>query len=454
MSGITPEQAAAIESRDRDVFCEAGAGSGKTRVLVGRYCDALTEDGVGIDEILAFTFTERAASELRQRIRRELGERSGAARAAGDERRAAELRGLARETERAWVTTIHGFCRRLLGTHPIAAGLDPRFRVLDAPEAGRLREQAAREAIEALVAAGDERVERVAAAYRAYRVSDIVLTAHERLRSQGMARPALPEVGLPRRSQRDDDSPLDPAETQAALDARAALQEVLQAVSARYEELKGGRSGLDFADLELRSVELLRNSDAVASAWRGRFKHLMVDEFQDTNRVQLELIERLRDPDTRLFTVGDEHQSIYRFRNADLEVFRAERRTAEAADGTDVLPLRGNFRSRPEVLATANALGETLLAGFTPLQTGRASAGDGLRAELLLTLEEGRGRNHRKWKAEGIELEPPPSEGNWATVAQARALAERLRGLVDAGEAEPGEIVVLLRAFTLSLIHI
>ncbi len=331
MNGPTPEQSAAIDARERDVFCEAGAGSGKTRVLVGRYCDALTEDGTGIDEILAFTFTERAAAELRQRIRHELGERSRAARAAGDEHRAAELRGLARETERAWVTTIHGFCRRLLGTHPIAAGLDPRFRVLDAPEAGRLRERAAREAIAALVASGDERVARVTAAYRAYRVSDIVLTAHERLRSQGMAQPSLPEVGLPeRRSHRDDDSPLSPDEVKAALDARAALQEVLGAVSARYEELKGGRSGLDFADLELRAVELLRTSEAVANAWRGRFRHLMVDEFQDTNRVQLELIERLRGPETRLFTVGDEHQSIYRFRNADLEVFRAERAKAES----------------------------------------------------------------------------------------------------------------------------
>ena len=448
MSGSTPEQSVAIATRDRDVFCEAGAGSGKTRVLVGRYCDALCEDDTGIDEILAFTFTERAAAELRQRIRHELGERSRAARVAGEERRASELRGRARETERAWVTTIHGFCRRLLGTHPIAAGLDPRFRVLDAPEAGRLRERAARDAIEALVASGDERIERVIAAYRAYRVSDIVLTAYERLRSQGMTQPSLPEVGLPERSHRDDGSPLKPAEAQAALDARAVLQEVLKAVSGRYEELKGGRSGLDFADLELRSVELLRTSEAVANVWRGRFKHLMVDEYQDTNRVQLELIERLRGPETRLFVVGDEHQSIYRFRNADLEVFRAERAKAEASAMTDVLPLRGNFRSRPEVLATANALGETLLERFVPLTTGRTSAGDGPRAELLLTLEEGKGKNHMKWKADGIELEPPPSEGNWATVAQARALAERLRSLVDAEEAEPGEIVVLLRAFT------
>jgi ATP-dependent exoDNAse (exonuclease V) beta subunit len=113
-----------------------------------------------------------------------------------------------------------------------------------------------------------------------------------------------------------------------------------------------------------------------------------------------------------------------------------------------VLSLRGNFRARPEVLAAANAVGETLLEGFTPLTAGRESEGEQPRAELLLTFEEGKGKDHRKWKAEGIELEPPPSEGNWATVAQARALAERLRELVDSGLAEPEDIVVLLRAFT------
>ena len=89
----TPEQAAAIAARDTDVFCEAGAGSGKTRVLVGRYCDAVCEDGVEIDQILAFTFTERAAAELRQRIRAELSARSRAAKEGGDEARAAWLRG-------------------------------------------------------------------------------------------------------------------------------------------------------------------------------------------------------------------------------------------------------------------------------------------------------------------------------------------------------------------------
>ena len=433
----TAEQREAIDARTTDVFCEAGAGTGKTRVLVGRYCGALLEDGVGIDEILAFTFTERAAAELRQRIRRELmrrGERS-----------------LARETERAWVTTIHGFCHRLLARHPLAAGLDPHFRVLDAPEAARLRAQAAREAVSALVSEGSDAERRVIAAYRAWRVEEIALAAHERLRSQGMSRPRLPEVGEPKRSQRDDDSPLSTQERQDAIDARAALDSVLTGLHDRYEGLKRIRSGLDFSDLEIRAVELLRGSPAVSAAWRSRFKHLVVDEFQDTNRVQLDLVDELRGPDTRLFTVGDEHQSIYRFRNADLEVFRAQRAAAKANAGTEVLPLRGNFRSRPPIIHAANALGEILLPGFAPLEIGEGSAQDDPAApdvELLLTYNEGSGASHVKWKDHEQDLKLPASESSSPIVAQARGLAERLRALVDAEGVSRGDIVVLLRAFT------
>ena len=90
----------------------------------------------------------------------------------------------------------------------------------------------------------------------------------------------------------------------------------------------------------------------------------MVDEFQDTNRVQLGLVEMLRGSETRVFMVGDENQSIYRFRNADLEVFRRERETAREDPDRDVLPLLGNFRSRPAVLAAVNAVGGALLAGL------------------------------------------------------------------------------------------
>jgi ATP-dependent helicase/nuclease subunit A len=455
---LTPEQLAAVSARDRDVFLEAGAGTGKTRVLVERYCEAVCADDVGVESILAFTFTERAAAELRERIRRELSGRARAAREAGDRDRAAELAGHARATERAWVTTIHGFCRRLLAAHPVAAGLDPRFRVLAEGEAARLRDRAFAEALAELMEHGGEEVTRAAAAYKPYRLAEMTLGVHARLRSQGMAEPTLPPVSEAVRSL-DPEEPVDPeeaperltpAEREAATVARAALEALLEGFHGRYERLKAERSGLDFADLELRALALLRESPTVRDAWRERFAHVLVDEFQDTNRVQLALVEELRGPETRLFCVGDEHQSIYRFRNADLAVFRSRRDEARADPGTEVLALRGNFRARPAPLAAVNAAGAALLDGFVPLTWGRDEPAEGPPAgtvELLLTQAE-RSREAARWKDEGIDLESPPSEGTPAFVAEARLLARRLRELVNSGEAGRGDIVVLLRAFT------
>src|SRR5689334_1401493 len=102
----TPEQRAAIDVRDRDVLLEAGAGTGKTGVLVDRYCDLVTEDGVSPDALLAFTFTDKAAGQLRERVRDELGRR-----AASDPRAAARLAEVLAGFGGAWITTIHGFCR-------------------------------------------------------------------------------------------------------------------------------------------------------------------------------------------------------------------------------------------------------------------------------------------------------------------------------------------------------
>src|ERR687895_2095415 len=135
----TPEQRAAIADRGRSSLLAAGAGSGKTAVMVERFVEAVLDDGVAVGSILTLTFTEKAAAELRERIRRrftELGEPEHA-----------------RAVDAAWVGTIHGYCARVLRSQPLAAGLDPRFAVLDQAAARRIPAAAFEAALEEWTAA-------------------------------------------------------------------------------------------------------------------------------------------------------------------------------------------------------------------------------------------------------------------------------------------------------------
>ena len=134
-----PEQEVAIEARGT-VFVSAGAGTGKTTVLVERFARAVCDDGVDVDSMLVITYTERAAGELRSRIRARLVE--------------AGRPDLARELDGAWISTIHGLCLRLLKSHPFEAGLDPRFRVLDDNQARVLAGEAFTSALGAFCADG------------------------------------------------------------------------------------------------------------------------------------------------------------------------------------------------------------------------------------------------------------------------------------------------------------
>ena len=133
---FTDEQLVAIERRDGDLLLDASAGSGKTSVLVERFARSVLEDGIEVSAILTITFTEKAAAEMRDRIRRRLRELGA------DE--------AARATEGAFISTIHGFCARVLRGHALAAGLDPAFGVLDAPDAERIADDAFAEALEDL----------------------------------------------------------------------------------------------------------------------------------------------------------------------------------------------------------------------------------------------------------------------------------------------------------------
>jgi ATP-dependent exoDNAse (exonuclease V) beta subunit len=225
------------------------------------------------------------------------------------------------------------------------------------------------------------------------------------------------------------------------------LRELVRLFGVNYERIKAERSALDFEDLQLRARQMLEGNERLRERYREQFRHLMVDEFQDTNGLQLGLIEQLRGPDTRVFMVGDEFQSIYGFRHADVEVYRRQQKrfaSGEESHGI-ALPLTGNFRSAPEILATTNAIGNALLEDFEPLTAAGDPEpdGDDPIVELLLTEEDRAGWEDKETALPRLPDDPssPPK------VAEARRLAGRLRELVDAGE-DPAEIVVLLRAFT------
>jgi ATP-dependent exoDNAse (exonuclease V) beta subunit len=434
---LSAEQEQAVARRRGPLLLAAGAGSGKTAVLVERFVRAVCEDGLAPGRILAITFTERAAGELRARIRARLLELGA--------------RAAARDTEGAPIETFHGFCARLLRVHALSAGLDPDFAILDEPGATRLAHAAFRRALAALLAADRpdgrhaEAVDLVAA-YGADRLRAMLLGLYAEQRSRGIERPALPH-GAPPAAGVDGGAAA--PDSQAALDVRARracvlLDETLRGFADAYAELKRARGALDFDDLELRARALLAEHAGVRAHWVERLELIMVDEFQDTNRRQLALLELLeRD---NLFTVGDELQSIYGFRHAEVELFRA-RRAALAPQGA-ALALVRTYRARPPLVEAVNAVfAERFGAAYTPLQAARAAVceDETLPAdpplELLLTDKRGWAESAHA-RAVAAHLPHAPL---WRQ-AEARLVAQRLAALVAEDACAAGEIAVLLRA--------
>ncbi|HUA03582.1 MAG TPA: UvrD-helicase domain-containing protein [Solirubrobacteraceae bacterium] len=488
---FTGEQLVAIERREGDLLLDAGAGSGKTSVLVERFVRSVLEDGLDVGAILTITFTEKAAAEMRERIRARLRELDA------DE--------AARATEGAFISTIHGFCARVLRAHALAAGLDPAFVVLDAQDAERLADAAFDDALEELAKSAPGAIDLIAS-YTAVGLRAAIQSLHEELRSRGERRPRLPALG-PAPDLESARQKLEKAGT-AALTELAAIQDpgakVLQAIARlerlpdviapaapwpgdlwgvaipggngaalctdaclrytdalsafrtaaehrratsahelldrllrlfgeRYARAKREVSGLDFEDLELECRELLRTATALRERYRARFTRIMVDELQDTNQVQLELIELIAGGN--LFTVGDAQQSIYGFRHADVELFErlGERLAAVGARAT----LDTNFRSRPEILAVINGVfGHELGDSFRPLRAGRTDAptAEGEPRVELLVADKG-----ADWTMEGL--------GSPWRIAEARALAARVERLLGDGTAAR-DVVLLTRATT------
>ncbi|MFI4991581.1 MAG: UvrD-helicase domain-containing protein [Solirubrobacterales bacterium] len=415
---LTVEQEQAIARRAEPLLVSAAAGSGKTSVLVERFARAVREDGVAPGRILAITFTERAAGELRERARArllELGERQAA-----------------RDTEAAFVGTFHGFCARLLRAQPLAAGLDPDFAVLDEGLAGRLRRRAFERAVRSWLSEDREEAADLLAAYGVDRVSGMLEQVYLELRSRGERLPRLP---APVRDGATSEEELEAAGVCSLLD------ELLERFGLTYERLKRARAAVDFDDLELLAERLLGEREGVRAAWSERFELLMVDEFQDTNPRQLAILQAL--DRGNLFTVGDELQSIYGFRHADVSLFRERRAKLEQRGGS--LPLSANFRSRSELLDVLNAVFAERFPKMAMLTAGRTdAAAHETRPAVELLLTDADGWEQHEALAERIAAGLPPAQA-WRQ-AEARLLAQRVGELVSSGRARAGEIVVLLRA--------
>jgi ATP-dependent exoDNAse (exonuclease V) beta subunit len=469
---MNEQQLAAVEATG-EVFVSAGAGTGKTAVLVERFVRAVCDRGLDVDSILVITYTRRAAGELRTRIRAALAERG--------------RQDLARELDGAWISTIHGFCLRLLKSYPFAAGLDPRFRELDDAQGAVLRSESFEQALAEFCAENEPDRLRLLATYGADGLRRMLTGVYETLRSAGrdldLAAEIVPQLAarveelheaarclaedasatelqrgnatqllalLERDSRPDRLMELSGfrasgeraasyeearrAVEQAALDEaairdRVLLQELLTRFAAAYSEAKARESALDFEDLQLHARNLLRDNEAIRELEGLRFRSIMVDEFQDTNALQCELVELLRAPAAELFFVGDEFQSIYGFRHADVRVFRERR-----AQAKQLLPLTRNYRSRAEVLAAVNELfGAHFGDEFQPLHAGAEFPDPvfGHPVELLVT-------DKASYKDSGV---------HWRR-GEARSVASRVRELVDSGAATPGEIVLLFAAGT------
>lgn len=506
MSRLTEQQERAVARRDGSLMVRAGAGTGKTTVLVERFVASVIEDGVAVESILAITFTEKAAAEMRTRVRArfvELGHRAAA-----------------RATEGAWISTIHGLCARILRAHALSAGIDPDFRVLGELEAERIAADAFDGALGAFMGDDPERLEMVAA-YTPDGLRDMVRTAYSRLRSRGERDPRLEELPAPRVG--DQAARLDAAAAAALRDLGAAgdgvavgraiaklerctallerlppgalaepgeldnlsfgrnakalcsdacveygealaeyaalcsefkehrdhgmLRALLELYGDRYEAGKRARSAVDFEDLELLTRDLLAEHDGLRQQYAERFAHVLVDEMQDTNPLQNDLIERLaRD---NVFRVGDENQSIYGFRNADVGVFRRHWETAAAAGRAESISV--NFRSRGEVLEAIDRCFTGIWPeGFEPLREGPEARAAAPRVEscveLLVT-----DRDKRRWD-DALGTEDPFGAAMHAATpwraAEARLLAKRVHELHDDGGWEWRDVVLLFRATT------
>jgi DNA helicase-2/ATP-dependent DNA helicase PcrA len=362
LSTLNPPQREAVTTVEGPLLVLAGAGSGKTRVIVHRIAYLMAR-GVDPEAILAVTFTNKAAGEMRERV-------AAVAGAAGVD---------------VLVSTFHAFGLWLLQQEHLAAGLPKRFAICDAGDQAALVKRCMRE-----VRIDDRSFD-----------AGRVLSMLSRAKNEGR-RIKVKEAG------QGDDYDL-----------------VASEVQPRYEQALRAQRSVDFDDLISLPVKLLRKDPALRRKYARRFRHVLVDEYQDTNVAQLELLKLLAGDDRNVCVVGDDDQAIYGWRGAEVKnILRFEKHFAGAKE----VRLEHNYRSTGNILACANAViaknpdrrPKTL---FTP-----AGPGEKVRLVALENEEE-----EARWVAEEIGRlrREGRAWGDFAVLyrlnAQSRPLEEALR---------------------------
>ena len=290
LNPLNDEQRAAVTAPAGATLVLAGAGSGKTRVLTHRIAWAISALGARPHNILAVTFTNKAAAEMRHRIEKLLDVPGGA----------------------MWVGTFHGIAHRLLRLHHALAGLPAGFQILDSDDQQRLLKKIIRQQ------------ELDETRYVPREVQYWI----NKLKDDGI-RPSSVKPGH------------DP------------VQQMMAKLYELYEETCRRSGVVDFAELLLRAFELLRDNATLVAHYRARFTQVLVDEFQDTNSIQYAWVKLIAGPDGSPFVVGDDDQSIYRWRGAKVENLRQFTRDYPNAQ---MFRLEQNYRSTGNILGAANAL--------------------------------------------------------------------------------------------------
>jgi DNA helicase-2/ATP-dependent DNA helicase PcrA len=287
---LNDPQREAVTAPDRPTLVLAGAGSGKTRVLVHRIAWAIRVGGVAAQHVLAVTFTNKAAAEMRDRVEALLG----------------------MPTRNLWIGTFHGLSHRLLRIHWREAGLAEGFQIMDSDDQQRM----------------------IRRMLRALELDENVWVPKE---IQWFIN-AQKDEGLRPKDLRDE--------------GNAGRRQMIDLYE-RYEQVCAAASVIDFGELLLRSLELLRDNLELQRQYQHRFKHVLVDEFQDTNAIQYRWLRLLTGPAGTPFVVGDDDQSIYRWRGARVEnLYRFQ----QDYPGTQVVRLEQNYRSTATILNAANAV--------------------------------------------------------------------------------------------------